>query len=158
MRKPALITLGTVSAAVLAFGGIASASTAHQSSSDATRLSASAATSSSRISAEQAKAIALAHVHGGRVTEINMDLDNGRQVWNVHLATAAGIVEVKVDVLTGAARLDDDNARNEDGAPARDHTQVDDRSRGGHGADDTQSDDCDHSSGGHGTDDGSGHH
>jgi hypothetical protein len=60
------------------------------------------------VSQDEAEQIALATVDG-TVVETRLDEDNGRPVWNVHLATANGTVEVKVDAETGAARIDDDD-------------------------------------------------
>jgi hypothetical protein len=63
------------------------------------------------ISQADAEGIAQAAVPSSTVTESRVDTDNGRTVWNVHLSTPAGELEVKVDAQTGAVRIDDDQAQ-----------------------------------------------
>jgi hypothetical protein len=101
------------------------------------------------VSQDEAEQIALATVDG-TVVETRLDEDNGRPVWNVHLATANGTVEVKVDAETGAARIDDDA----DDAEDADEDGDDDNGR--HGDDGV--DDGDHRGRGHdGNDDSDDH-
>lgn len=100
------------------------------------------------VSRAEAERIALRKVPGARIVETERDTDDGRAVWNVHLVTAGGSkVEVKVDVRTGAARIDDRRETESGDDHGRDDSGTDDH--GGHGSDDSGSDDH----GGHGSDD-----
>jgi len=123
MRKAIMIGVGLASAAVVATAGIATAGTANGRP-DPTSTNSMVTTTVSQDEAEQ---IALATVDG-TVVETRLDEDNGRPVWNVHLATANGTVEVRVDAETGAARIDDD--ADEAGEDADDDADDD---HGGHG-------------------------
>jgi hypothetical protein len=114
------------------------------------------------ISQADAEGIAQAAVPSSTVTESRLDTDNGRTVWNVHLSTPAGELEVKVDAQTGAIRIDDDQAQagatattddndGDDDGPGHDATD----DHGNHGAGHTTNDDRGHDGSPH---DGPGHH
>ena len=94
-------------------------------------------------------------VAGGTVTETRLDVDNGRPVWNVHLSTPNGPVEVKVDAQTGEVRIDDD-ALGVDADPGLSDVDGDDGP--GHDANDDHGQDANDDHGhGHGGEDGPGH-
>jgi Peptidase propeptide and YPEB domain len=107
MRKSIIVVAGFASAAVLAIAGIASANAGTGSRAGSTSQPAQVTTAISQADAERA---AVAAVPGSTVTETKLDVDNGRAVWNVHLSTPNGPIEVKVDAETGAVRIDDDGA------------------------------------------------
>src|SRR5262245_38560446 len=102
MRKAVIIGIGAASIAVLATVGIASASAANDRPGSASNSSVM-----TTVSQDEAEQLAVAAVDG-TVTETRLDTEHGRPVWNVHLATANGEVEVKVDAETGEVRVDDD--------------------------------------------------
>jgi hypothetical protein len=140
MRKWVLLVVGLAAAAVLAVSAIASANAATGSRSGTSRgVSArdDVATTTTTVSLAEAERIASETVLGGTVTEAKLATDNGRTVWNVHVATPEGVVEVKVDGETGDARIDDDNAveagddrgRGDDDGSG--HDANDDRGHGG---------------------------
>src|SRR5262245_57486509 len=109
MRKSIIVVAALASGAVLAIAGIASANagTGSRASSSTPPIQTVTATAISQADAARA---AVAAVPGSTVTETRLDVDNGRAVWNVHLSTPTGPVEVKVDAQTGAVRIDDDGA------------------------------------------------
>jgi hypothetical protein len=155
MRKSVGLGIGLASVAILAVAGIASANAATGSGvAPASRQTTMASTVVSQADAER---IAQAAVPNSTVTESRLDTDNGRTVWNVHLSTPTGEVDVKVDAQTGAVRIDDDQPNagatatsddndgdNDGGTDGSNHDGTD-----GHGNDD-------HGSGGS-DQDGSGH-
>lgn len=159
MRKSLMVPVGLVSAAVLTVAGIAAANAATASPSEPPATSATPATTVSgattAIGQADAEQAALAAVPGASVLETRLQSRDGRLVWNVHLSTPGGVVEVKVDAQTGTAVLDDDAAA----ATVPDDDQADDhggdrggdRGEGGSGRDSGHRD-------GHGTDDPAGHH
>ncbi|GIH11910.1 PepSY domain-containing protein [Rugosimonospora africana] len=165
MRKLLIVPAGIATAAILAAAGIgvANAATAGSAESHPTRQAATTPTASVGISRSDAERAAVAAVPGSTVIETRLDTDNGRTVWNVHLSTSDGVLEVKVDARSGAVRLDGDAPGRAGGAPSRNddrgdranddpatHDAGDDH---GHGGDDV------HGGGhGHGGDDGPGHH
>jgi len=134
MRKSVILGVGIVSAALAVAGGIAYAGAAPSNGSPSRPIASADVT----ISQADAEALALQAVPSGTVLETSPDLENGRPVWNVHLSTPDGTVEVKVDALTGAVRIDDDrNAdRNDDGVDDRGHDVGDDHGGDRHGGDD----------------------
>ncbi|MCP2328358.1 hypothetical protein HDA40_006865 [Hamadaea flava] len=156
MRTKWIVVAG-VTAGVLVSGTAVAAATDRVVPTVASSPSASPA----GVSRAEAERIAQALVPGARVVETKRDVDGGRAVWNVHLITAQGAkVEVKVDLSTGAARIDDrretepgddrgrdDSGTDDHGGRGRDDSETDDH--GGHGNDDTGTDDH----GGHGNDD-----
>jgi hypothetical protein len=122
MRKSLLTAAGLASVAVLAVTGIASATGSSTGRSPA-RQSATEAT----ISQADAGRAALTAVPGSTVTETRLDTDNGRTVWNVHLSTPSGALEVKVDAETGEARVDDLGVDGSGHDANDDHRQGNDR-------------------------------
>ena len=158
MRKSLMVPVGLVSAAVLTVAGIAAANAATASPSEPPATgaapAASAAGATTAIGQADAEQAALAAVPGGSVLETRLQSRGGRLVWNVHLSTPGGVVEVKVDAQTGAASLDDNGAA----ATVPDDDQADDqaddhggdRGEGGSGRDTGHRD-------GRGADDPAGH-
>jgi hypothetical protein len=122
--------------AAVAVAGIASASTSGGGPSTTPAAPAQAGTTISQFEAE---GIAVTLVPGSEVVESNLDTDRDRPVWNVHLSTRSGQVEVKVDAETGAARVDADADRdgNDDGTghDAGDDHDGDGSNRGSGGGD-----------------------
>ena len=150
MRKSVLIGAGLAAGAILAVAGIASAN-ATTTVPPATATPQVATTNA--INQADAEHAALAAAPGGSVTETRLDTDNGQTVWNVHLSTPNGIVEVKVDAQTGAVRIDDGNDASTAGPTTSTSADSDDN---GGGSDEGSGLDAvdDHS---HGSDDGPGH-
>jgi len=107
MRKSIMVAAGLASAAVLAVAGVASANTGTGSPARPPTDRTQATTAISQADAERA---AVSAVAGATVTETRLDVDNGGTVWNVHLSTPNGPVEVKVDAQTGEVRVDDNGA------------------------------------------------
>lgn len=103
MRKLLIVPAGLAAAAIVAAAGIgvAGAATAPSAERQPSPHATAASTGISRSDAERA---ALAAVPGSTVIETRLD----GTVWNVHLSTSDGTVEVKVDARSGAVRLDDD--------------------------------------------------
>jgi hypothetical protein len=64
------------------------------------------------LSADEAAAIAVAHVGGGRVTQVESELEHGRREWKVRVANGAQEHDVRVDALSGAITRTD---RSDDG-------------------------------------------
>ncbi len=156
MRTSLTIGLGLAAAAVLAVAGIASANGSAGSSAATSPRQSTATTAISRADAEQ---IAMATVAGSTVTETRLDIENDRTVWNVHLSTSTGTVEVKVDAQTGNVRIDDDAPGIAPGAGILDdddnpgHGANDDNNRGDDDGDDRDANDDNH----RGCGDGPGH-
>ena len=147
MRKSLMVPVGLVSAAVLAVAGITAANAANAApelrATAARATTAAGAATAISIGQPDAEQTALAAAPGSRVLESELQSHNGRPVWNVHLSTAQGFVEVKVDAQTGMVVLDDNDA--DAAATAQDDDQTDDHGgattgdrghRGGHGNDD----------------------
>jgi uncharacterized membrane protein YkoI len=159
MRKSLMVPVGLVSAAVLTVAGIAAANAATASPSEPPATGAAPATTAAgattAIGQADAEQAALAAVPGGSVLETRLQSRGGRLVWNVHLSTPEGVVEVKVDAQTGAASLDEDGAAatvpDDDQADDHGGDRGDNRGGGGSGRDSGHRD-------GHGTDDPAGHH
>lgn len=133
MRRSLAMGLGVAAVAVVAVAGIASASTSGDRSSTTPDAPAVAAPGDTPISQSEAEGIAVTLVPGSEVVESNLDTDRDRPVWNVHLRTANGQVEVKVDAETGAARIDDDGDDDADDRGDDNRRGRDDGS--GHGGD-----------------------
>ena len=153
MRKSIMVAAGLASAAVLGIAGIASANAGLGSPAGPSTQQTRAATAISQADAERA---AVSVVAGGTVTETRLDVGNGVTVWEVHLSTPNGPVEVKVDAQTGEVQVDDNGAlgvapdtglSDEDGDDGLGHDANDD-----HG----QSSGDEHGQG-HGSHDGPGH-
>jgi uncharacterized membrane protein YkoI len=120
MRKPTMTQLGVASFAIIALMGFAACAEAQSPASTSTSdtsttvpatTSAPAnatatATTGTAISQADAERIALAAVPGSRVTETRLQNDRDRAVWNVHLSTPTGNVEIKVDQQTGSVIKD----------------------------------------------------
>jgi uncharacterized membrane protein YkoI len=136
--------------------------------------SAEAATSG-QVSAEQASAIALSRAGGGRITEVEAELEHGRPVWKVELVNGGVKYEVYVDRETGAVvkaereaaevrdrhgddaddRGDDSTTRSGDNSGPGSGDDSDDNSGRDHPEDDATGAD-DHGGDDHGGDSGSG--
>ena len=127
MRKPTMIQLGIASAAIVAVTGLAGCAGAQSpistsTSSTSTTVPATTgatATTATAISQADAERVALAAVPGGRVTETRLETDRGRTVWNVHLSTPNGSVEIRVDPQAGTIVVDggpSTASRSDDGA------------------------------------------
>ncbi|MFN8570976.1 MAG: PepSY domain-containing protein [Gemmatimonadaceae bacterium] len=56
------------------------------------------------ISKDSARTVALAHVPGGKVSQAELEKEDGRLLWSFDLKVAGrpGVEEVQVDALTGA--------------------------------------------------------
>ena len=116
MRKATMIQLGIASAAIIAVTGLSACagaqspiSTSTSTSTTSTTIPATAGTTAATttaISQADAERVALAAVPGSRVTETRLETDRGRAVWNVHLSTPTGSVEIKVDTQTGTIVAD----------------------------------------------------
>jgi Peptidase propeptide and YPEB domain len=111
MGKSLTTTAGVASAAIIAVAAMSACGTTPSPSSGSTSavppvtISTAVATTPTTISQADAERLAVAAVLGGRVTEIRPDTDHGRAVWNVHLSTPNGNVEVKIDMQTGAVTV-----------------------------------------------------
>jgi uncharacterized membrane protein YkoI len=164
MRKTLVIGAGVATAGVLAIAGITSANAATGSRPNRAAAAQSSAPTTT-VSQAEAEERALAAFPGSTLVETRLDTDNGRLVWNVHLSTADGPVEVRVDAETGQLRIDGaapgDNANgavnDEDNDAVED--QFDDNDRRGRD-DDRRGDDGNDDNDRHnrGSDDGPGHH
>ncbi len=115
MRKSVMIGVGVTSAAAVLAAGLAACGTTRSPgpgspsaipSATTTAPATPTPTATAAVSRADAERLAVAAVPGGRVTETRLDTDNGRTVWNVHLSTPTGEVEVKVDAKTGAVHVD----------------------------------------------------
>ncbi|MFJ2046555.1 PepSY domain-containing protein [Paenibacillus taichungensis] len=73
-----------------------------------------AASKQVKLTEVQASNIALKQVTGGKVTEIELDHDNGRYVYEVELRTASGEADVDVDANTGKVLSFDQDFDDED--------------------------------------------
>ncbi len=73
-----------------------------------------AASKQVKLTEAQASNIALRQVTGGKVTEIELDHDNGRYVYEVELRTANGEADVDVDANTGKVLSFDQDFDDED--------------------------------------------
>jgi hypothetical protein len=150
MRKPVIVGVGLLSVGILTAAGIAAANAATSSPGQVPTRHESTTSTATTIDQAEAERIAVAAVPGGTVTETHLDTDHGQAVWNVHLSTLDGEVEVKVDAQTGEARIDDDNDAEEADDDGDHHGDEGDH---GVGEDDPSND-----HGGPGADDSSGHH
>jgi hypothetical protein len=61
----------------------------------------------SEVTSEEAASIALAHVGGGRVTEIEREFEHGRREWKVEIVNGGREHDVRVDATTGAVTRTD---------------------------------------------------
>ena len=104
------------------------------------------------ISAEQAAQLALAHVGGGTVTQIERELEHGRMEWKVRVMAGGKRFDVRVDAATGAiTRVDaDDRGDDRRGGDDGDH-HGGNSGPGGGGDDDDHYDDHGGNSGGGGS-------
>jgi uncharacterized membrane protein YkoI len=113
MSKPTMMRLGIAAAAVIAVTGLAAcagaqSSTPTTSTTSTTIPATTGATGATPTVMGQADAerVALAAVPGSRVTETRLEAFRGRTVWNVHLSTPNGNVEIRVDAQTGTVVVD----------------------------------------------------
>ncbi|MFC4603625.1 PepSY domain-containing protein [Rhodococcus kronopolitis] len=69
------------------------------------------------VAKEQAEQTAVATVPGGTLVSSQLEQDDGRTVWHVHVRNAQGLdYDVDVDAASGAVVPDDDD-RNDEGSP-----------------------------------------
>ena len=113
MLTPTMIRLGIASAAVVAVMGLAACagtqSPISPTSTTSTAVPATTGTTAATptaIGQADAERVALAAVPGSRVSETRLETDRGRTVWNVHLSTPNGNVEIRVDAQTGTVVVD----------------------------------------------------
>jgi len=91
----------------------------------------------SAISVERAKEIALARTGDERVTDVELETEHGRTVWEVETVAGGVETEVHVDAQTGdVTRERDDNDDNDDDDDDNDDTDDDDADDDRHGDDD----------------------
>lgn len=120
MRKRPVVLAVTATAALLATGtGIALASAPDPVRPAAFSAPAPELVSGSRaageLSSAEAADIALRHVGGGRVTEIEREFEHGRREWKVEIVHNGREHDVRVDAATGAVtRTDVDDDRDDD--------------------------------------------
>ena len=149
MRRAAVVTAMAGSALaglVLGGVGIADARDGQRSSDDSVNVSASSA--NTRISRDQAEAIAILAVGGGQVEKIELEAEDGGFEWHVDVIKNGTEFDVRIDADTGAVvrlRTDDGNrefVRDDDGQaddnPGDDHGddgRIDDRGDDGAGHD-----------------------
>ncbi|MFF3705165.1 PepSY domain-containing protein [Streptomyces phaeochromogenes] len=98
------------------------------------------------MSSSRAGQLALSHVGGGTITEVEAETEHGRAVWSVKIVKNGGRYEVHVDRSSGditrsRAKADDD--RRDDGGSGRDGSSGND-DRGGHHDDGSTGDDHHH--------------
>ncbi|PZF81985.1 PepSY domain-containing protein [Jiangella anatolica] len=106
---------------------------------DDSPTSAPAAPSGDEMGSGEAEEIALAHVGGGTVTEVEREWEHGRLEWKVEIHRDGVEHDVRVDALSGdITRVDVDDDRDDDDKHDDDR---DDNS--GHGSDDDHHDDHD---------------
>ncbi|NGZ77584.1 PepSY domain-containing protein [Saccharibacillus alkalitolerans] len=75
------------------------------------------ASSKVKVTAAQAGAIAVKHVGGGKVTDSDLDREDGRYVYEIEIRTANGEADVTVDANTGRvleSHVDNDNDDDDD--------------------------------------------
>lgn len=87
------------------------AATTSTSTTTATRAAPAPQPSGAEIGADEATAIALERVGGGRVDEIEREFEHGRNEWKVEVIHSGAEHDVRVDALTGAItryEVDDD--------------------------------------------------
>ncbi|MFE9653319.1 PepSY domain-containing protein [Micromonospora sp. NPDC006431] len=148
MRRTSLVLAAAGGAAVLAVTGVAlgvtaadrpapgpalAAATADDNpkpDDDATSSGAPSGTADGAVSGKRAGEIALARLGGGRIVEIEAELEHGRRMWSVKVAKGGTTYEVKVDRGDGTVveieqRRADDGRRGDDRTAAR--TGSDDR-------------------------------
>jgi uncharacterized membrane protein YgcG len=106
------------------------------------------------LSADEATAIALAWVGGGRVVRVEHEFEHGRFEWKVRLVHAGQEWDVRVDAATGAVTRTEHRDGDDDGRRGRhgDDRHHDDRDR--HDGDHDDDHDGDRSGRGGGGDDG----
>ena len=150
MRRAAVVTAMAGSALaglVLGGVGIADARDGQRSGDDSVNVSASSA--NTRISRDQAEAIAILAVGGGRVEKIELEAEDGGFEWHVDVIKNGTEFDVRIDVDTGSVvrlRTDDGNrefAQDDDGQAddnpgddRGDDGRIDDRGDDGAGHDD----------------------
>jgi hypothetical protein len=104
---------------VLALGGLAAtAAFIQQTSSFDAGLVARAS-----LAPDQARAKALATVPGGRITESEIEEENGRLIYSFEIAGQNGVTDLEIDAITGDVVVDQDDADD-------DHDDDDDRKTG----------------------------
>jgi hypothetical protein len=146
--RPAAVATGSI-AGFPTVGGTAASSSAATSSAATSSSETSSPTipaaqpGAGELSADEASTIAVAHVGGGRVTQVERELEHGRWEWKVRVANGGQEHDVRVDAASGAITRTD---RGDD--QSRVHRGYDDRGRGSddrgyddHGGDRRGSDD-----------------
>jgi uncharacterized membrane protein YkoI len=98
------------------------------------------ASPSGTVSRQRAGEIALARTGGGRIVEIEAELEHGRPVWSVKVARNGTRYEVKVDRGDGTV-IGTEQKRTDDHRGDRARTGSDDRHHDDHGGDRPGSDD-----------------
>ncbi|MFE9202028.1 PepSY domain-containing protein [Micromonospora sp. NPDC007230] len=143
MRRTSLVLAAAGGAAVLAVTGVALGVTAADPPAPGPALAAETAddnpkpdddatssgaapsgTADGAVSGKRAGEIALARLGGGRIVEIEAELEHGRRVWSVKVAKDGTTYEVKVDRGDGTVveieqRRADDGRRGDDRTAAR---------------------------------------
>ena len=122
--------------------GIPTGSPSHSATTDPSADD-TAAPVGAAVSSSRAGQIALSHVGGGTITEVEAETEHGRAVWSVKIVKNGSRYEVHVDRSSGditrsRAKVDDD--RGDDGGSGRDDRSGKD-DRGGHHDDDGTGDD-----------------
>ncbi len=104
MRKPIRVALLAGTAGAIAIGGTTAAFALQGNSHDnqaTTSTTSTVSPRSERVSEQQARQIAQQLVRGGQVTEIKLEHEHGRLVWEVDLTRQHHEYEVTVDAVTG---------------------------------------------------------
>ncbi|MGW3421934.1 PepSY domain-containing protein [Streptomyces phaeochromogenes] len=123
--------------------GMPSHSATTDPSADDTAAPTTTAPGGAAVGSRLAGQIALSHVGGGTITEVEAETEHGRAVWSVKIVKNGSRYEVHVDRSSGditrsRAKADDD--RGDDGGSGRDDRSGKD-DRGGHHDDDGTGDD-----------------
>jgi hypothetical protein len=98
------------------------------------------------VSSSRAEQLALSHVGGGTITEVEAETEHARAVWSVKIVKNGSRYEVHVDRSSGditRARAKADDDCGDDGGSGRDGSSGSD-DRGGHHDDDGTGDDHHH--------------
>ena len=97
----------TPTASLASAGQVAPTSTSSPISMNPTGLTGTDVGPGSEITTEEAVRIALAHVGGGRVSEIERELEHGRREWKVEVVNGGREHDIRVDATTGAVTRTD---------------------------------------------------
>jgi peptidase YpeB-like protein len=117
----------TPTASLASAGQVAPTSTSSPISMNPTGLTGTDVGPGSEITSEEAVRIALAHVGGGRVREIERELEHGRREWKVEVVNGGREHDIRVDATTGAVTRTD---MDRDDRGGRDDRGRDDRGHG----------------------------